>query len=173
VVSDQRQRTAQPDIDLSSSASFEDAVEAESGRIFAALRLVTGDRAEAETLMLDAFMDVWDRWDRVRASGDAAGELFRTAIAMYQRRLASDGPLRRRRAFESDDPIAQLEAADEMLVALDGLEPKERLSLVLMDLYGYPSKEVGELMGLRAADVRAYASHGRAELRRRLGNGHG
>src|SRR5215212_7321274 len=60
VVSDQRQRTA-PDIDLSSSASFEDVVEAESGRIFAALRLVAGDRREAETLMLDAFMDVWDR----------------------------------------------------------------------------------------------------------------
>jgi DNA-directed RNA polymerase specialized sigma24 family protein len=42
-----------------------------------------------------------------------------------------------------------------------------------MDLYGYPSKEVGELMGIRAADVRAYASHGRAELRRQLGNGDG
>jgi RNA polymerase sigma-70 factor (ECF subfamily) len=173
VVSDQRQRTA-PDIDLSSSASFEDVVEAESGRIFAALRLVAGDRREAETLMLDAFMDVWDRWDRVRASGDAAGELFRTAIAMYQRRLASDATARRRRKpFPASDPLVELEKADAILVALDTLEPKERLSLVLMDIYGYPSKEVGELMGIRAADVRAYASHGRAELRRQLGNGDG
>jgi RNA polymerase sigma-70 factor (ECF subfamily) len=172
VVSDQRERTA-PDIDLSASASFEDVVEAESGRIFAALRLVAGDRAEAESLMLDAFMDVWDRWDRVRASGDAAGELFRTAISMYQRRLAFESHLRRRKPPPADDPIVQLEAGDEMLVALDALEPKERLSLVLMDLYGYPSREVGELMGIRAADVRAYASHGRAELRRRLENGDG
>jgi RNA polymerase sigma factor (sigma-70 family) len=169
VVSDQRERTA-PHLDLSSSASFEDAVEAEAGRIFAALRLVAGDRAEAETLMLDAFTDVWDRWDRVRASGDAAGELFRTAIALYQRRLASDGPIRRRKPLPESDPITELEASDDMLVALDALQPKERLSLVLMDLYGYPSKEVGDLMGIRAADVRAYASHARTELRRRLGN---
>jgi DNA-directed RNA polymerase specialized sigma24 family protein len=170
VVSDQRERTAQPDIDLSSSASFEDVVDAESRRLFAALRLVAGDRAEAEGLMLDAFMDVWDRWDRVRASGDAPGELFRTAIEMYQRRLGSDGSVRRRKSQPTDGPIAALEASDDMLVALDALEPEERMSVVLMDLFGYPSKDVGELMGISAGDVRAYASHGRAELRRRVGD---
>ena len=168
MVSDQRQRTA-PEVDLTSSATFEDVVEAESQRIFAALRLVAGDRGEAEALMLDAFMDVWDRWDRVRAAGDAAGELFRTAIGMYQRRLASQGRVRRRKSSPANDPVVELELADDVLVALDALEPRERLSLVLMDLFGYPSREVGELMGIRAADVRAFASHGRAELRRRLG----
>jgi RNA polymerase sigma factor (sigma-70 family) len=169
VVSDQRQRSALPDVDLSSSASFENLVEAEAPRVFAALRLVAGNRAEAEAVMLDAFMQVWDRWDRVRAAGDAAGEVFRTAIAMYRKRLTSEQPVRRSRPFASPDPAAVLEARDEMLVALDALEPDERFSVVLMDLYGYPSKDVGELLGVRAARVRTLASHGRAELRRRLG----
>jgi RNA polymerase sigma-70 factor, ECF subfamily len=173
VVSDQRQRTALPDVDLSSSASFEDLVEAEAPRIFAALRLVTGDRAEAESVMLDAFMQLWDRWDRVRATDDAAGDLFRTAMGMYQKRLSSEEPARRRRPFASPDPIEELEARDEMLVSLDALDPEERFSLVLMDLFGYPSRDVGELLGMRASKVRTLASHGRAELRRRLEASHG
>ena len=169
-MSDQRQQMALPDVDLGSSASFEDFVEAQAPRIFAALRLVAGDRAEAEALMLDAFMQIWDRWDRVRESADAAGELFRTAMGMYQRRLASEESAPRRRSRRPSDGIVQLESADETLAALDALDPNERLSLVLMDLFGYPSKEVGELMGIRASDVRMYASQGRAELRRRVGD---
>jgi RNA polymerase sigma-70 factor (ECF subfamily) len=168
MVSDQRQHTALPDVDLSSSASFEDLVEAEAPRIFAALRLVCGSRPEAEAVMLDAFMDVWDRWDRVRAAGDGPADLFRTAMSTYQKRLNSEEPPRRRRVFAPPDPIEATEASDEMLVALDALKPQERFSLVLMDLFGYPSREVGELMGIKASRVRTFASHGRAELRRRL-----
>ena len=173
MVSDQRQRAAPPEVDLTGSASFEDFVGAEAPRIFAALRLIAGNRAEAEDLMLDAFMQVWDRWDRVRASDDAPAEIFRTAMSLYQRRLGSEEPVRRRKAAPRFDPIAAREARDEMLVALDHLTPAERLSVVLMDLFGYPSKDVGELMGIRASQVRTLASHGRTELRRRLGESHG
>lgn len=169
MVSYQRQRAALPDVDLSGPASFEDFVGAESPRVFAALRLIAGNRAEAEDLMLDAFMQVWDRWDGVRTSEDAPTEIFRTAMNLYQKRLSSEEPVQRRKPAPEWDPTAALEASDEMLVALDLLEPPERLSLVLMDLFGYPSKEVGELMGIRASQVRTLASHGRAELRRRLG----
>ena len=173
MVSDQRQRTALPDVDLSGSASFEDFVEAEAPRVFAALRLVCGGRAEAETVMLEAFMDVWDRWDRVRASGDGPADLFRTAMSTYQSRLRSDEPVRRKRPFASPDPIEELEASDDMLVALDALTPQERFSLVLMDLFGYPSRDVGELMGVKGSRVRTFASHGRAGLRKRLEQTHG
>jgi RNA polymerase sigma-70 factor, ECF subfamily len=168
VVSDQRQREALPDVDLSSSASFEDFVEAEAPRIFAALRLVCGDRAEAEAVMLDAFMDVWDRWDRVRATGDGSADLFRTAMSTHQKRLGSDEPSRRRRSSASPGPVEALEASDEMLMALDTIKPQERFSLVLMDLFGYPSRDVGDLMGVKASTVRSFASRGRAELRKRL-----
>jgi RNA polymerase sigma-70 factor (ECF subfamily) len=173
MVSDQHQRAALPDVDLSGSASFEDFVGAEAPRVFAALRLVAGERAEAEDLLLDAFMEVWDRWDSVRVSEDPPGEIFRTAIGLYLKRLASEERMRRRSTPAPGDPIILLEASDEMLVALDDLDPNERLSLVLMDLFGYPSKDVGELMGIRASRVRTLASRGRSEIRRRLGALHG
>jgi RNA polymerase sigma factor (sigma-70 family) len=173
VVSDQRQREALPDVDLSPSASFEDFVGAEAPRVFAALRLVAGGRAEAEDLLLDALMQVWDRWDRVRVTDDAPGDLFRTAMSLYQARLSAEEPADTYDLPAVAAPIAQLEASDEMLVALDRMDPPERLSVVLMDLFGYPSKEVGELMGVRASRVRSFAHHGRAELRRRLGEADG
>jgi RNA polymerase sigma factor (sigma-70 family) len=173
MVSDQRQRAALPDVDLSGSASFEDFVAAEAPRVFAALRLVAGERAEAEDLLLDAFMQIWDRWDRVRVSEDAPGEIFRTAIGLYLKRLTSEEPARRRKPPSPGDPIQAREANDEMLVALDHLDSSERLSLVLMDLFGYASKDVGELMGIRASQVRTLASHGRAQIRLRLGAKHG
>lgn len=173
MVSDQRQREAPPDVDLSGPASFEDFVGAEAPRVFAALRLVAGGRAEAEDLLLDALTQVWENWDRVRVTEDAPGDLFRTAMSLYQKRLSAEEPPRRRDLPTVPAPIAQLEASDEMLVALDRMDPPERLSVVLMDLFGYPSKDVGELMGIRASQVRSLAHHGRDELRHRLGEADG
>ena len=158
VVSDQRQRTVLPDVDLSGPASFEDFVGEQTPRVFGALRLIAGSRAEAEDALLEAFMQIWDRWDRVRASDDAAGEIFRTAVAVYQKRLTDEEPIHRRPPSTTPDPIVELEATDEMLVALDP--------------FGYPSKDVGDLLGIGAKQVRTLASHGRAQLRRHLGEPH-
>jgi RNA polymerase sigma-70 factor (ECF subfamily) len=173
MVSDQRQREALPDVDLSGPASFEDFVGAEAPRVFAALRLVAGGRAEAEDLLLDALMQVWDRWDRVRQTDDAPGDLFRMAMSLYQTRLSAEAPARAHDLPVVATPIARIEASDEMLVALDHMDPPERLSVVLMDLFGYPSKDVGDLMGIRASRVRSLAHHGRQELRRRLSEADG
>ena len=43
--------------------------------LFGALWLVTRDRHEAEELTQDAFVKVWERWDRVRELDDPAGYL--------------------------------------------------------------------------------------------------
>ena len=59
--------------------AFEDLFEAEHARLFRALLLVTHDSGEAEDLMQDAFVRVWERWDRVATVDDPVGYLFRTA----------------------------------------------------------------------------------------------
>ena len=40
----------------------------EHARLFGALCLVTGDRHEAEEIMQDAFLRLWERWDQVARS---------------------------------------------------------------------------------------------------------
>src|SRR5205823_649439 len=67
--------------------TFEEFVESESARLFRALYLVTGSRHEAEEVMQDAFLAVWERWGRVGAMEDPTGYLFRTAMNAFRKRL--------------------------------------------------------------------------------------
>jgi RNA polymerase sigma-70 factor, ECF subfamily len=66
---------------------FEGLVEAEHGPLYGSLCLITRDRAEAEDVMQEAFLKVWERWDRVREMADPTGYLYRTAMNLYRKRL--------------------------------------------------------------------------------------
>jgi DNA-directed RNA polymerase specialized sigma24 family protein len=68
-------------------ASFEGFFEAEHARLLRALYLVTGNVQEAEELMQDAFLTVWERWDRVAAMDEPVGYLYRTAMNRFRSRL--------------------------------------------------------------------------------------
>ena len=77
----------EPAADAPEVPSFEAFFEAEHGRLLRALYLVTGNAEEAEELMQDAFVAVWERWDRVRTMDEPTGYLFRTAMNRYRSRL--------------------------------------------------------------------------------------
>ena len=88
--------------------------EHERARLFRALCLVTRNRFEAEELSQDAFLAVYERWDRVRGMEDPTGYLYRTAMNVFRswhRRSA----LAAKRAIgltRADDSIEQLEEQD-------------------------------------------------------------
>src|SRR5438045_4750227 len=65
-------------------SSFEEFFRAEHARLLRALFLVCGSKAEAEDLMQDSFVKVWDRWDRVRSMEDPVGYLYRTAMNAFR-----------------------------------------------------------------------------------------
>ena len=71
---------------LEASRSFETFYDAESQTLFRRLWLVTGDRAEAEEIMQDAFLKVWERWERVCSMDDPVGYLYRTAMNLFRKR---------------------------------------------------------------------------------------
>ena len=78
-----------PDValgELEASRSFEAFYEAEARTLFRRLWLVTGNRAEAEELMQDEFLSVWQRWDRVGGMDDPLGYLYRTAMNLFRKR---------------------------------------------------------------------------------------
>jgi RNA polymerase sigma-70 factor (ECF subfamily) len=66
--------------------SFEEFYEATFRRVFTALRLVTGDRHEAEEVAQDAFVRVFERWDRVGNLEDPTGYLFRISMKLFRSR---------------------------------------------------------------------------------------
>src|SRR2546425_8308497 len=66
---------------------FEVFFEAHQEQLFRALWLVTRNRDEAEEVMQDAFLRLWQRWDRVADGPDPAAYLYRTAMNVWRSRL--------------------------------------------------------------------------------------
>src|SRR5262245_20167220 len=149
------------------ASTFEAFVDAETARFHGALRLLTRDRAEAEDLMQDAYLKVWERWHHVRSLDDPTGYLYRTAMNLYRkrRRRAAIAIRHAIRPKPPRDQLDEVESRDEVLRALATLSPRQRMSLVLTDLLVYSSEEAGRLMGVTATTVRVLASQGRATLR--------
>lgn len=56
-------------------------------RLFQALYLMTGSRHEAEEVMQDAFLALWERWERVAGFDDPTVYLFRTAMNLWRKRI--------------------------------------------------------------------------------------
>ncbi len=56
-----------PSRDAEAWARFDVFFEEEGDRLFKALYFVTGNRHDAEELTQDAFLKLWERWDRDRS----------------------------------------------------------------------------------------------------------
>ena len=80
-----------PAIAASSRASFEGFFAAERARLFGALIVMTDNRAEAEEILQDAFLKVWERWERVAGMDEPVGFLYRTAMNLFRKRLRRAG----------------------------------------------------------------------------------
>ena len=61
-------------------------VEEEHERLFKALYFVTGNRHDAEELMQDAFLKLWERWDAIHRIDDPTAYLFRIALNGFRTR---------------------------------------------------------------------------------------
>ena len=72
------ERTNVPEIaEVSAEAiSFEEFFEEHHRRLFSALCAATANRQEAEEVMQEAFLKLWERWDRVSGLEDPVGYLY-------------------------------------------------------------------------------------------------
>ncbi len=145
---------------------FEDFFESESTRLFRALIVVTRNAHDAEDIMQEAFVKVFERWDRVSRMDDPAGYLFRTALNTYFK--ASRTVMRAARVGRevgaAQDPLQQLEAREILHGALLQLPARQRAAVVVTQYLGYDSAGAGEILGIRAGTVRRLLSQARRRL---------
>lgn len=162
-----REASEEPSEAQDLASSFELFVEAEAPSLLGALRLLTRDRAEAEDVMQEALLKVWERWERVRGLDDPTGYLYRTAMNLYRKRLRRAAVAIRYAVGlrPPRDHLAEVESRDTVLRALATLSPRQRMSLVLTDLLDYSSQDAGHVMGVTPSTVRVLASQARAALR--------
>ena len=115
--------------------TFEDFFDTESPVLFRRLCLLTRDRTEAEDVMQDTFLRLWERWDRVSAMEDPTGYLYRTAMNGFRsrrRRVARTARLALQRD-RSIDPYETADTRDAVLRTLDTLGRRQRSAVVLTD----------------------------------------
>jgi RNA polymerase sigma-70 factor (ECF subfamily) len=156
--------------DRSETVRFEDFFHAHHARLFRALTLVTGNRNEAEELMQDAFLKLWERWDRVASLEDPAGYLYRTGMNLFRSRARRTAIAVRKAVgrLPPDDAMGSVEERDMLLRALASVSPKQRAAVVLIDVLDMSSDDAGAALGVRPVTARVLASKARAALRRTL-----
>ena len=112
---------------------------------------MTGDRAEAEEILQDAFLTVWERWERVAAMEEPVGFLYRTAMNLFRKRVRRAAVAVRKAVhlLPARDELAEVETRDEAVRFSERLTPRERAAIVVTAYLGYSSEEAGELLGIR------------------------
>jgi RNA polymerase sigma factor (sigma-70 family) len=160
---------------LANPPSFDEFFAAESQTLYRRMRLVTRNHHEAEEVVQDAFLSLYERWDRVGGLPDPVGYLYRTAFNAWKKR-SRRAATAIKSAISPPATADEFEAADARTVvgeALGHLTPRQRAAIVLTELMGLSSEEAGEILGIRAVTTRVLASQARSSLRDRLGDADG
>jgi RNA polymerase sigma factor (sigma-70 family) len=150
--------------------SFEAFFHAHHRRLLRAMFVVTGSQHEAEELMQEAFLAVWERWERVRKMDESTGYLYRIAMNRFRSRWRRTARAARRTVgfAEGRDAFADADERDAVGRALRSVTPRQRAALVLTEYLGFSSDEAGAILGVKGVTVRALASHGRAAMKIKL-----
>lgn len=124
--------------------------------------LMTGDRAVAEELVQDAFVNVHRAWSR--ATNPPA--YLRTAVVNACNSWGRRRTLELHRRPAPPDPSVLV--ADEMWDALQVLPMRQRAAIVLRFYEDLPDARIAELLGCREATVRTSIHRGLARLRKEI-----
>jgi RNA polymerase sigma factor (sigma-70 family) len=136
-------------------------------RLYRALYFITGSSADAEELMQEAFLKLWERWDRIDKIDDPVAYLFRSALNGFRMRMRRTRTAARRimPVASTRDPFDDVNVREDVRRMLRGLPARQRAAIVLTEIFGYSSEQAAQIMRIRPTTVRALASQGRAALR--------
>ena len=125
---------------------------------------LTSDRAVAEELVQEAFLEVMQRWDGV----DNPEGYLRTVVVNRCRNHQRGMGVRRRHAPPAPPLTVDAPELDEMWAALAALRPRRRTALVLRFYEDLPIDEIARLLGCRPGTVSSLLHRGLADLRKVL-----
>src|SRR5207302_1402846 len=117
-------------------------------------------------VMQDAFLRVWQRWERIDSIADPTAYLYRSAMNLFRNRLRRASVAVRRvvRVSPPRDELADVETREWVVAALARLTPRQRAALILVDLLEFTSEEAGRALGVRPSTVRVLAARGRDRI---------
>ena len=147
--------------------SFEAFFEGERIRLYRVLFAITGSRQEAEDISQEAFLRVWERWDRIGVLDEPVGYLHRTAMNVFRdrRRRLVLGLKRMLRPPVARDELEDVETRSVATDVLASLTPRQRAAIVLTEALDYSADEAGSILGIKGSTVRALTFQARSALK--------
>lgn len=150
-------------------AGYVELFRAEYPGVVRELSLVLGDRALAEDVAAEAFVDLWGRWEQVSGFDRPGAWVRRVSL-----RKASRARWRRRRGqvLEGSRQPEETTAAEsnvDLVRALGRLTEAQRVAVVMHHLGGWPTAEIASVLGCADVTVRSHLSRGRQRLAELLG----
>lgn len=152
-------------------ASFDDAFRELFPRVARTASLVARDPQLGPDIAQEAFARLYERWDRMASPEHVRHFVFRVAVNLarshLRRRIAApfglSGPDRadRDQTGRTDDWLSVCDA-------LDGLSPKQRAAVILVDYADLDAAGAAVVLGTAEATVRVHLMRGRRALRARL-----
>jgi RNA polymerase sigma-70 factor (ECF subfamily) len=146
----------------------------ELDRAYRLAGLILGNRHEAEDATQDALIRAWTAYPQLRNPGDFQAWFDRILVNVCRDRI------RRRRIVHFlpmgveheqrpiSDPFQQLLAEDELLGAMDGLDPDLRTVIVLRFWADLTVDEIARRCGWRSGTVKSRLHRALARMRTRL-----
>ncbi len=140
-------------------------------RVVAAVYAMTGDLAEAEDAVQEAYVRAWQRWSRLTGDGDDPLPWVRTVAARLAistwRRTRNRVRAQFRHGPQADQPALSPDRV-ALVAALRELPPRQRQVVVLHHLLDLPVEQVARETGVSNGAVRTRLSRARKVLGARL-----
>jgi RNA polymerase sigma factor (sigma-70 family) len=144
-------------------------------RLLRIARRIVGGESDAE----DVVQDAWLRWHLTDRSAvrNVPGFLCRTTARLsinaiqtaHVRHQSSAGRWPVDRPDLADDPAVLSARTDDLRAAVrllvERLTPRERSAYVLREAFGYPHREIGDVLGLTEANARQLIRRARVRIR--------
>jgi RNA polymerase sigma factor (sigma-70 family) len=161
------------------SPSWDDVVEAHSGRVYRLAYRLTGNRHDAEDLTQEVFVRVFRSLSSY-TPGTFEGWLHRITTNLFldqvrrKQRIRFDGladDVADRLPGREPNPAQHYDDHHfdgDVQHALDSLAPDFRAAVVLCDIEGLSYEEIAATLGIKLGTVRSRIHRGRAQLRAAL-----
>jgi len=153
--------------------AFEALYRRHSSRVFGLTLRMLRNRADAEDLLQEIFMQAYDKLESFQGRSAFGTWLYRLGVnrcldhlrsrgAKQQARTDTLGPRLLGTQFPSGTRNLELERA------IGELPPSSRAAFLLHDVEGYDHKEVGEMLGIAVGTSKSLVHRARVKLRSRL-----
>ena len=139
-------------------------------RLVRAAVLLLGDRAAAEEVVQDAFVQLYRSWHRLRDPRSAAGYLHRTVVNMSRSQLRRRDVVRRHPATRptdapgADDAALDADRRAAVLAAVAKLAPRQRECIVLRWYLDMSEHDIAAALGISGGAVKTHLHRGLAAL---------